>query len=322
MSDMKFKKDATKILTRHEKPIMHVDEYPGIAQLYNPSVVKYNDEFIMLVSVVDYAADGEGTDVGQTRIARSKDGIHFELSDKNFIKMPDKEPFNLAKHFIDNRITKIDDTYYIVTPVMMKGGWLAPVGMLGKTTDFESYEAISIITAPRNRGASIFPEKINGMYYKLDRPYDYPSASSGEIWISESPDLIHWGNFRPVLHQGYKFWNTVKIGPTPAIKTDKGWLDIIHGVASTACGTYYYIGAILLDLNEPWKVIGKTSSYLLMPEKEYELHGNSDNSVFPCCPYADHETDTLYLYYGAADRAIGLATGKISEIVDACLEGI
>ena len=60
----------------------------------------------------------------------------------------------------------------------------------------------------------------------------------------------------------------------------------------------------------------------MMPEKDYELHGNSDNTVFPCCPYADHETDTLYLYYGAADRAIGLATGKISEIVDACIEGI
>lgn len=82
------------------------------------------------------------------------------------------------------------------------------------------------------------------------------------------------------------------------------------------------MGAILLDLNEPWKIIVKTSSYLMMPEKEYELHGNSDNTVFPCCPMADHETDMLYLYYGAADRAIGLATGSISEIVNACTEEI
>ena len=78
MSGQKFKKDATKLLTRYPKPVMHVDDFPGIAQLYNPAVVKYNDEFIMLVSVVDYAADGEGTDVGETRIARSKDGINFE----------------------------------------------------------------------------------------------------------------------------------------------------------------------------------------------------------------------------------------------------
>lgn len=323
MSDMKFKRDATHILKRYkDNPILHVDDYPGVGQLYNPSVVKYNGEFIMLVSVVDYAAEGGGTDVGQTRIARSKDGIHFQLSDRNFIKMPDREPFNLTKHFIDNRITKIENVYYIITSVMMKNDFLAPVGMLGKTEDFESYEAIGIITAPRNRGASLFPEMIHGMYYKLDRPYDYPSSSSGEIWISESPDLMHWGNFRPVLHQGYKFWNTVKIGPTPPIKTEKGWLEIMHGCAATAGGTYYYIGAILLDLHEPWKIIGKTSSYLLMPEKGYELHGNSDNTVFPCCPMADYETDTLYLYYGAADRAIGLATGSLSEIVKACIEEI
>ena len=299
-----------------------MDDYPGIGQLYNPSVVKYKDEFIMLVSVVDYAAEGEGTDVGQTRIARSKDGLHFVLSDENFIKVPDVWPYNLTKHYIDNRVTKIEDTYYIVTPVMMKEGFLAPVGMLGKTTDFTDYEVISIITAPRNRGASLFPEKINGMYYKLDRPFDFPSSSSGEIWISDSPDLIHWGNFKPVLRHGYKFWNTVKIGPTPAIKTEKGWLEIIHGCNETAGGRYYYIGAILLDLEKPWQVTGKTSSYLLMPEKEYELHGNSDNTIFPCCPLADYETDTLYLYYGAGDRAIGLATGSISEIVDACIEGI
>ena len=81
----------------------------------------------MLVYVVDYAAEGGGTDVGETRIAHSKDGVNFTLSDKKFIKMPDKQPFNLTKHYIDNRISKIDDTYYIVIPAMMKGGYLAPV---------------------------------------------------------------------------------------------------------------------------------------------------------------------------------------------------
>lgn len=74
MSDMKFKKDATHILKRYEgNPILHVDDFPGVGQIYNPSVVKYNGEYIMLVSVVDYAAEGGGTDVGQTRIARSGD---------------------------------------------------------------------------------------------------------------------------------------------------------------------------------------------------------------------------------------------------------
>ena len=317
-----MKKDATKILKRYEgNPVIDVKDYPGIAQLYNPMAVKYGDETIILVSVVEHAGQhGIGRDVGQTRIARSKDGIHFELSDEDFIKVPaDWHEADIYHHFIDNRMTKIGDTYYIVTPAMVKG-YLSPVGMLGKTKDFKTYEAMDIITAPKNRGASIFPEKINGKYYKLDRPSG--TVDDGEIWISASEDLIHWGEFKPVLSPKYRFWNATKIGPTPPIKTSKGWLDIIHGVFSPAGGRTYYLGAILLDLNEPWKVIGKTNSYILAPEMPYEQHGNCDNTVFACGAIGNEETDELILYYGACDHRICLATGSLSEMVDACIEGL
>jgi len=311
--------DVTKIMKRHgDNPLIHIKDYPGTAQLYNPSPVLFGDETILLVSVVEHAAtEGFGRDVGQTRIARSKDGIHFELSKENFIqKQSDEYPYPLFHHFIDNRVTKIDDWYYIVTPVMVKG-FDSPVGMLGRTKDFVDYERIDIITQPKNRGASIFPEKINGKYYKLDRPGG-GDGGDGDIWISSSPDLVHWGSFKPVLAAGYRFWNVEKIGPTPPIKTDKGWLDIIHGVFSPAGGTYYYIGAMLLDLNEPWKVIGKTNSYLMMPEMPYEQHGNCDNTIFPCGAVA--KGDELWLYYGACDHTINLAIGSVNEIVTACLE--
>ncbi|MBU3113282.1 glycoside hydrolase family 130 protein [Clostridium lacusfryxellense] len=316
-------KDATKILTRHpQNPLLHVKDFPGVAQIYNPSPVKFGDETILLVSVVEHAATkGYGRDVGQTRVARSKDGINFELSSENFIDTQSEEyPFPLYHHFIDNRITKIDDTYYIITPVMVKG-FDSPVGMLGKTKDFITYERIEIITAPKNRGASLFPEKINGKYYKLDRPGG-GDGSGGDIWISASLDLIHWGEFKPVIAAGYRFWNVGKIGPTPPIKTDKGWLDITHGVFSPAGGTYYYVGAILLDLEEPWKVIGKTNSYILAPQEEYEKHGNCDNTVFPCGAIADYEIDQIRLYYGSCDNFICLATGCLSELVQACIDGI
>jgi beta-1,4-mannooligosaccharide/beta-1,4-mannosyl-N-acetylglucosamine phosphorylase len=310
-------KNATTILKRcEENPILHIKDYPRLAQLFNPAVVKHQNEFIMLVSVVEFDSE---LGVGQTRIAKSTDGVHFELSDDDYIKVPNEFPYADMWHFIDNRVTKIDDTYYIITPAMHKNN-LAPVGLLGKTKDFTDYEIIDIITAPSNRGASLFPEKINGLYYKLDRPY--AEMESGEIWISSSPDLVNWGSFKPVLSKGYSFWNRIKIGPTPPIKTDKGFLVITHGVTKAAGGTYYFIGAMMLDSNEPWKVIGKTSSYLLQAEEEYEKHGCCDNCVFPATPYADLENDMMYLYYGAADSSIALATGKISEIVDACLEGI
>jgi predicted GH43/DUF377 family glycosyl hydrolase len=312
-------KDATQILKRHPKnPLLHIKDFPGSAQIYNPSPVMYGDETILLISVVDHAAtQGFGRDVGQTRIARSHDGINFTLSDKDFIETQSGEyPYPLYHHFIDNRITKIEDWYYIVTPVMVNG-YDSPVGMLGRTRDFESYERIDIITQPKNRGASLFPEKINGKYYKLDRPGG-GDGGDGDIWISASPDLVHWGEFKPVIAAGYRFWNVQKIGPTPPIKTDEGWLDIMHGVFSPAGGTYYYIGAILLDLEEPWKVIGKTNSYLMMPVEEYEKHGNSDNTIFPCGAIPKYDKDELWLYYGATDFSICLATGSLSEIVEAC----
>ena len=218
-------KDATGILKRHPKnPIMKVEDYPGIAQLYNPAAVMHNGETILLISVVEHAAKrGYGRDVGESRIARSKDGIKFELNGKNFIDTQSSEyPYTLYHHFIDNRITKIEDTYYIITPVMIKG-FHSPAGMLGKTKDFKNYERIDIITQPPNRGASLFPEKIKGKYWKLDRPGG-GDGGNGEIWISSSPDLIHWGGFKPVLGANYRFWNAQKIGPTPLSKQAKaGW---------------------------------------------------------------------------------------------------
>ncbi|MCK4921744.1 MAG: glycoside hydrolase family 130 protein [Bacteroidales bacterium] len=317
------KRDATKILSRHpQNPLLHISDFPGCAQLYNPSPVMFGDETILLVSVVDHAAtDGFGRDVGQTRVARSMDGVNFTLSEKNFIELQsDEYPYPLYHHFIDNRVTKIDDWYYIITPVMVKG-FDSPVGMLGRTKDFESYERIDIITQPKNRGASLFPVKINGKYYKLDRPGG-GDGGDGDIWISASTDLVHWGEFKPVIAAGYRFWNVQKIGPTPPIKTKDGWLDIIHGVFSPAGGTYYYIGAILLDLEEPWKVIGKTNSYLMMPQEEYEKHGNCDNTIFPCGAIPKYDIDELWLYYGATDFSICLATGSLSGIVDACKKGL
>jgi len=316
-------KDATKILKRHPKnPLLHIKDYPGIAQIYNPFPIQHNDETILLVSVVEHAATrGFGRDVGQTRIARSKDGLNFELGTTNFVDtQSDVYPYPLYHHFIDNRVTKIDDTYYIITPVMVHG-YDSPVGMLGKTKDFVTYERMDVITQPKIRGASLSPEKINGKYWKLDRPGG-GDGSNGDIWISSSPDLIHWGSFKPVLAANYRFWNGRKIGPTPPIRTKEGWLDIIHGVYTPAGGTYYYVGAMLLDLDEPWKVIGKTNSYLLGPEEDYERHGNCDNTVFPCGAIADHAKDELKLYYGACDNYICLATGSLSAIVDACVKGL
>ena len=314
--------DATRILRRHPaNPLLKIEDYPGIAQLYNPAPVLHDGKVILLVSVVTFQG-GNGIDSGETRLAESTDGIHFTLGDEPFIKFPtDRFPFDVVnRHVIDCRVTKIGDTYYIVTPVLTEK-YDGPCGVLGKTTDFKTYEVIDVITQPRNRGASLFPEKIGGKYYKIDRPGGGPNSYC-TMWISSSPDLIHWGSFRPLAYPGYKYWNANRVGPTPPIKTDQGWLVIVHGQWGPPGGKQYYIGAMLLDWHDPARIIGRTSSYLLAPQESYERHGNCDNTVFPCGAIAKPEKDELWLYYGGADSCICLATGSLSAVVDACLREI
>jgi predicted GH43/DUF377 family glycosyl hydrolase len=314
-------KDATRLLTRHPaNPLLKVSDYPGIAQLYNPSPVRFGDKILLLVSVITFRG-GNGIDSGETRLAESADGVHFRLADEPFVTLPARPPFDrINRHLIDSRVTRIDDTYYIVTPVM-SDQYDGPCAVLGRTKDFKSYEAMDIISHPRNRGASLFPEKIGGLYYKIDRPGGGPNSYC-TMWISSSPDLIHWGRFRPLLHPGYKFWNANRVGPTPPIRTDRGWLVIVHGQWGPPGGKQYYIGAILLDLHDPSVIVGKTGSYLLAPQMDYEMHGNCDNTVFPCGALADHAKDELWLYYGGADSCVCLATGSLSAVVDACVREI
>jgi predicted GH43/DUF377 family glycosyl hydrolase len=319
-----MRRDATNILKRHPRnPILDPRDYPGVMALYNPGVAAYGDETILLVSVLTYKEPETFPGVrdnGKTWIARSKDGVNFDLEDNSFIELGKLGPpyETHYRHAIDSRVTKIDDAYYIASPVGATGGHLGPATVLGKTTDFKSYEPMGIIALPPNRGVSLFPGKVNGKYYRLDRP-GAGTGSLGHIWISSSPDLLNWGEHQPLLMPSNS-WSMSKIGPTPPIRTSEGWLVIIHGVSIPCDGTHYYVGAALLDLEEPWKVIGKTSSWLLAAEEDYETRGLVDNVVFPCGALANEAKDELRLYYGAADTRIGLASGSLKDIVDACKE--
>jgi len=317
------------LLHRHpDNPIIKPADFPGGADgVRNCGQTMLGAETILLVSV-DHRGDGyRGIQGRTTHVARSRDGLRFQIDPEPFFQTvtPDKDPLysQLDRHPIDTRVTKIDDWYYICRP---GGGWSGAWGccvLLNRTRDFKTHENLGVIGLPSNRGASLFPERIKGAYAKLDRPYNAGAASEdGNLWISYSPDLVHWGRFKPVLHCGYATWAWHKIGPTPPIKTREGWLEIIHGVTSSCAGRRYLIGAVLLDLEDPSIVIGKTMSYLLAPLAWYEQNGRVPNVVFPCGAIADHGQDRLRVYYGAADTSVCLATGSISEIVDACKKGL
>jgi predicted GH43/DUF377 family glycosyl hydrolase len=161
----------------------------------------------------------------------------------------------------------------------------------------------------------LFPEKINGLYARLDRPFE--SGRGGNIWISFSPDLIHWGQSECLMESRRFAWDQGKIGPgAPPIRTDAGWLVIYHGVTPRINAQIYKAGVALLDLNDPRKVIARSKEYLMAPREPYERMGDVPNVVFPTAVIPYPERDELRIYYGAADTVFCLATAKISELID------
>jgi predicted GH43/DUF377 family glycosyl hydrolase len=169
-----------------------------------------------------------------------------------------------------------------------------------------------------NKDAVLFPEKIDGRYVLLTRPGG-SLAQQGSIWISFSPDLIHWGGSR-VLLSPQPGWGAAKIGAsTPPIATDKGWLVLYHGVRATGGGVLYRIGAMLLDRQDPARVLGYTPHFLFGPATEYERIGDVPNVVFPC-GLVEEPGKRIRMYYGCADTCIAVAEAGIEEIVRLCSE--
>ncbi|OEF99168.1 glycosidase [Vulcanibacillus modesticaldus] len=246
------------------------------------------------------------TSLSHFRIARSKDGVNFEVAEKPFM-FPDGsyETWGIE----DPRITKIDDTYYInYTAVSEKGAATA----LAKTKDFISYERLGIIFEPENKDVCIFPEKINGLYFALHRPV--PKAiGTPDMWTAKSFDLIHWGqhhHFSAVTDDG---WENGRIGGGAVpFKTEKGWIAIYHAADKNS---RYCLGALLLDLEDPNKILAKTKMPILEPEAPYEKEGFFNNVVFTCGVL--YENRVVKIYYGGADTVMALAEMSIEDLYKA-----
>lgn len=152
----------------------------------------------------------------------------------------------------------------------------------------------------------------------LSRPSDNGHTPFGDIYISYSPDMKYWGEHRCVMKVTpfeQSAWQCLKIGAgSVPIKTEEGWLLFYHGVIRTCNGYRYSMGAALLDLDNPEKVLYRSLNYLLAPAAPYELAGDVPNVVFPCAALRDG--DKVAVYYGAADTVVGMAFGHISEIID------
>lgn len=212
----------------------------------------------------------------------------------------------------DPRVCWIEDRYYVT----WCNGYHGPTIGVAYTYDFQKFYQLENAFLPYNRNGVMFPRKINGKYAMLSRPSDTGHTPFGDIFYSESPDLIHWGKHRHVMSPAWG-WQSTKIGAGPIpIETSEGWLMIYHGVLTSCNGFVYSVGAALLDLDEPWKVKARTRPYILSPQTLYECVGDVPNVVFPCAALVDSETGRMAMYYGGADTVTGIAFGYVQELVE------
>ncbi len=275
--------------------------------VFNAGAVKVNDEYILILRTECYARKTV------FYVARSKNGIDFTVDDKPIdYPLSDLEKTGSRAHRFDMRITPMDGTFYVCHAV-----WLDPWGCcigMAKTDDFINFEQISM-SVPSNRNAVLFPEKINGKYVRMERPQNIDKT--GHMWISESPDLIHWGNPRPLL-MPYTDWSTTKSGAGAVpIKTDKGWLEIYHATCMTASTENYHLGVCMLDLDDPSKVIAAPERFVLAAEKDYECVGQVPNVVFTSGAIVEPDGE-VKIYYGGADTRMCLATAQLDDLIDFC----
>ena len=322
-------------------PILAPKDIPfPAAQVYNAGITKFNGKYVMIFRD-DYGryeedfrrqaeiakATGEPYRWPQgTRItlglAFSDDGINWDVQPKPCLEMRTDEIY----HIYDPRLTVIDGRCYLCFAADTKHGVR---GGIAVTDDFEHFEFLTM-TTPDNRNMALFPEKIDGKFMRLERPFPVYGRVGNEefdIWCSKSPDCRYWGDHELLLGAENVPFCNCKIGPAaPPLKTEKGWLTTFHAVEAVEEELYswhpnwhkvYYAGLMLLDLQDPTKVIGMSKEPLIVPEYEYETKGMRGSVVFPGGMILE-DSGEVKIYYGAADTVECLATADIADLLKLC----
>jgi beta-1,4-mannooligosaccharide/beta-1,4-mannosyl-N-acetylglucosamine phosphorylase len=345
------------VLTRHpENPLLtrHDVDYP-CSLLFNAGIAKFQGRYVMVfrndfgpVNRKEFAERGfEGTNLG---LAFSPDGVHWKVEPKPCITletardliaplMPGKNPETELRRFYDPRLTVIDGRLYMCFAIDTVNGLR---GGIAVTDDLDRWEVLSA-SVPDNRNMVLFPETIGGRFVRLERPVNTSGGldlndSSARMWMSYSPDLRHWGFSQHMLANSDIPFSNCKIGPgAPPIRTDKGWLTTFHAVWrddergrngwSTGWPKIYMAGLMLLDLENPYKIIGFCDQPLLAPTAWYET-GNSvpagsdfdgfrEDVIFPGGMLLEDDGE-VKIYYGAADTVECLATANVDDLLALC----
>lgn len=298
-----------KISRYNKNPILTKENVPfNVNSIFNPGAVKYNGKYLLICRVE--------MPIGRSSlvIAESSDGYNFKVASKPFLTPEDhKDCYDYVKWGVeDARITQIENKFYLTYTGYSK---YQPLVILTETTDFINFVTHGPISEPSNKDCALFPEKIDGYFWKIDRP---TAENRRDIWISRSPDLIHWGGFKALLEPKTGSWEQDKIGGSSnPIKTKEGWLMLYHGVRSFGMGAIYKLGVCLLDLEKPWIVKGKSKEPILSPDMDYERLGDVNNVVFSN-GWIIEENGNVKIYYSGADMNICLAETNVDYLLSLC----
>ena len=255
--------------------------------------------------VINYKGQDYLTTLSYLRLVSSEDGIHFkdETEFPPIFGQGRLESFGIE----DCRVATTDEGFYLtfteVSPIAVGVG-------LRHTTDWKTYHHHGMIFPPHNKDCALFEEKIKDKFYAFHRPSS-PELGGNYIWLAESPDRLHWGNHKCIATTRKNSWDSTRIGAGASpIRTEAGWLEIYHGANADH---RYCLGTLLLDLDDPSKVIARSEAPIMEPIASYEQTGFFGNVVFTNGHLT--EGDKLTIYYGASDEVICGAEFSITEIL-------
>ena len=296
-------------LDTHQNPPKVVVAYiprdlPGL-DLRDPRSIRYRNSTGFLKSVNDGYIDFLAQ-ISHLRVARSRDGVHFTVDDTPaIVPHTDLEEYGVE----DPRATLIDGTWYITYVSVSRWGITTS---MATTTDFKTFDREGVIFLPDHKDVVIFPGKIGNDYVALTRPMPQSFSRIFGIWIAFSNDLTDWGRHETLALPRWGYWDELRTGASAVpFLTDHGWVELYHGVDRN---TTYAMGALLLDPDDPRKVLARSPSPILEPTEQYERTGLFNETIFSC-GHIDLGGGRIRMYYGAADSVIGAADFTVNDIV-------
>lgn len=285
-------------------PIIKRDQIPSANSIFNSAVIHKDGTFVGV-----FRSDNKAMEQ-HLFLGNSLDGINWDIEHE---PMPlynnQDEQIGVACGY-DPRVCFIEDRYYVTWCT----GFHGPTIGVAYSYDFKKFYRLENSFLPFNRNGVLFPRKINNKYLMLSRPSDNGHTPFGDMFLSESFDMEHWGYHKYVMQATGWAWTKVGAGPIP-IETEEGWLLLFHGVGTTCNGMIYSMGAAILDINEPWKIKYRCKPYILHPTTLYECVGDVPNVIFPCATLHDAKTGRIAIYYGAADTTVCLAFARVDELI-------